>query len=63
MFLRRVGLGKAPGEKAAGLLQTVETQRGFGTLMEHDANLITARISVASNRVLKGRNLVCFGGN
>jgi hypothetical protein len=39
MLLGRIGFGQAAGEEAACLLESVEMQRGFGTLMEHGANL------------------------
>jgi hypothetical protein len=63
MFPRRVGFGETPGKQAAGLLQTVETQRGFGTLMEHDANLRAARILVAANLIPSGYSFLGFGGS
>jgi hypothetical protein len=39
MLLGGVRLGETAGEEAVRLLQSVETQRGFGTLMEHDPGL------------------------
>jgi hypothetical protein len=42
MFAGRIGLGQAAGEEAVGLLQSFEMQRGFGTLMEHEANVLCA---------------------
>ena len=39
MLLRGVSLGNATREEAARLLQSVDTQRGFGTLMEHGPDL------------------------
>ena len=39
MFLARVGFGQAAGEEAACLVESGKTQRGFGTLMEHDGGL------------------------
>ena len=35
MFLAGIGLGEAIGEESPGRIETIETQRGFGTLMEH----------------------------
>jgi ubiquinone/menaquinone biosynthesis C-methylase UbiE len=59
MFPRWVRSGEAPGEKAVGSLQTVQTQRGFGTLMEHDANLCegrpTSEVNLVHNRFPKWR--------
>ena len=54
MLARRIGLGQAAGEEAVGLLQSFEMQRGFGTLMEHGANLRTTRAIVASNLIQIG---------
>ena len=39
MLLVRIDLRQAAGEEAAGGVETVQAQRGFGTLMEHAANL------------------------
>ena len=54
MLLLRVGFGQAAGEEAPGLLQAIEMQRGFGTLMEHGANLCEGGRASDFNRVRNG---------
>jgi hypothetical protein len=39
MFQARIRLCQAAGEEAPGLVQAVEAQRGFGTLLEHARSL------------------------
>ncbi len=54
MFLVGVRLREAAGEETPRLLQSVETQRGFGTLMEHGAGLCESVSFRDLNRIRNG---------